>query len=93
MLVSRFTLGKPINDIIENFVSGSHFLTKPLDKMLARNLTPFLAVSTNSLWISDGILMPTHAHVRSSESLRHVTLQESQAQGQASRDPSVHGVL
>lgn len=79
-LVSRFALGKPVNCVTEkNFVSGSHFLTKPLEKMLVMNLTLFIAVSTTSFRIFDRFLTPAHARVKSSESLWHVTRQYSQA--------------
>ena len=69
-------------------ISGSHFLKKKTSlKMLLMNLTLLLAVSMPSFRNFDRVLMPTHTPVKGSESLQHVTRQESQVQSQASRDP------
>ena len=68
-LLSIFALGKPVDYIIKkNFLSGSHFFTKPLEKILDMNVTLFIAVSTNSFGIFDRILMPIHAHGKTNES-------------------------
>lgn len=55
--------------------------------MLVVNLMLLLAVSRASFRTFDRVLMPTHACVKDSESLQHVTRQESLVQRQASRDP------
>lgn len=68
-ILSIFALGKPVDYIIEkNILSGSHFSTKPREKILDMNVTLFIAVSTNSFRIFDRILMPTHAHGKTNES-------------------------
>lgn len=90
-LVSRFALGKPVNCVTEkNFVSGSHFLTKPLEKMLVMNLTLFIAVSTTSFRIFDRFLTPAHA--RSQKQWVTLTCHQAVQPSAVPGAPSVHRV-